>query len=504
MNPQEDIKFFGSIEEGLQGLESGAFTSEELTAAILAHIEVVDKDVGAFLRLDPDGALKAARVSDDRRAQGKPLGLLEGIPLSIKDQIVTRGIETTAASKILEGYCPPYDATVVARLKAAGAVILGKNNQDEFAMGSSTEHSSFQCTRNPHDFTRVPGGSSGGSAAAVAAGGGFASLGTDTGGSIRQPAAFCGVVGLKPSYGRVSRYGSIAFASSLDQVGPITRNVRDSALMLEVIGGPDPHDSTCSPVPMTPMLEGIEAGVTGMRIGLVKEAFETEGLDPLIGQSIQELAHQLEGAGAELVELSIPSLPYAVAAYYITATAEASSNLARYDGVRYGTRGGEEGQSLASMYQVTRSQGFGPEVKRRIMLGTYVLSAGYFDAYYVKAQKVRTKIATDFTKAFESCDVLCLPTSPIDPFGLNEKTSDPLQMYLADIYTIACNLAGLCGINVPLFLAERSLPIGFQLLGKHMDESTLLRAARAAEKLGGGYRVPEPIMEQGSKGRSHD
>jgi aspartyl-tRNA(Asn)/glutamyl-tRNA(Gln) amidotransferase subunit A len=498
-NPHSN-PLFSSIEDSLKALETGAFTSVELTQRVLSHVKSIDKELGSFVRLDEEGALEAARASDARRAQNEVIGALDGIPVSIKDQIVTKGIETTAASKLLQGYTPPYDATVVERLKSAGAVIVGKNNQDEFAMGSSTEHSAYQTTRNPHDFERVPGGSSGGSAAAVAAGAAFASLGTDTGGSIRQPASFCGVVGLKPTYGRVSRYGSISYASSLDQIGPLTRTVRDAALMLEVIGGPDSRDSTCSPEAMPDLLSNIESGVSGMRIGLIKEAFETDGLDPNIGDNVRNLCQKLEAEGAEIVELSIPSLPYAVATYYITATAEASSNLARYDGVRFGSRRGDKGQNLASMYNNTRSQGFGAEVKRRIMLGTYVLSAGYFDAYYVKAQKVRTKIINDFREAFESCDVLCLPTSPVAPFKLGEKTSDPLEMYLADIYTISCNLAGLCGISVPLFRPNENLPIGFQLLGKHMDEATLLRVARTAEKVGGGYRIPKPIESQEQNG----
>ncbi len=488
---------FGTIDEVGTALADGSITSLDLTRAVFDHIEAIEPDIHAFIRLNRSDALKTAEEADRRREANASLGLLDGIPISIKDQIITKGLETTAGSKILQGYIPPYDATVVQRLKAAGAIIIGKNNQDEFAMGSSTEYSAYGATSNPYDFSRVPGGSSGGSAAAVAAGAGFASLGTDTGGSIRQPAAFCGVVGVKPTYGRVSRFGSIAFASSLDQIGPITRNVRDAAHVLQVIGGPDPRDSTCRTVPMPDLLSDLEGGPKGLRIGLVKEAFEPDGLAPDIAERVLETANQLEAAGAELVKVSLPSLPHAIAAYYLTATAEASSNLARYDGVRYGQRanmGNARKVDLVDMYNQTRSEGFGPEVKRRILLGTYVLSAGYYDAFYVKAQRIRTLIGRDFQRAFEHCDALCLPTSPVAPFAQGERTSDPLQMYLADIYTIACNLARVCAVSVPAGLDAKGLPVGVQFICNHLQEPMLLRVARACEVQTGGYCPPAPVQ----------
>ncbi|MBR57482.1 MAG: Asp-tRNA(Asn)/Glu-tRNA(Gln) amidotransferase GatCAB subunit A [Myxococcales bacterium] len=494
---------FGTIDEARTALADGSITSTALTQSVFDHIEAIEADVHAFIRLDRSNAMEAAKEADQRREQGATLGPLDGIPISIKDQIVTKGLETTAGSKILSGYIPPYDATVVQRLKKAGAIILGKNNQDEFAMGSSTEYSAYGATSNPYDLSRVPGGSSGGSAAAVAAGAGFASLGTDTGGSIRQPAAFCGVVGVKPTYGRVSRFGSIAFASSLDQIGPITRTVRDAAHMLQAIGGPDPRDSTCRDTPMPDLLSSLEDGAKGLRIGIVKEAFEPDGLDPEISSRVMETANQLAAAGAELVPVSIPSLPHAIAAYYLTATAEASSNLARYDGVRYGQRadiGDVRKANLVDMYNQTRSEGFGPEVKRRILLGTYALSAGYYDAFYVKAQRVRTLIGRDFQRAFQQCDALCLPTSPVAPFAQGERTADPLQMYLADIYTIACNLARVCAVSVPAGLDASGLPVGVQFICNHMQEPMLLRVARACEVQTGGYNPPTPIQGLSAEG----
>jgi aspartyl-tRNA(Asn)/glutamyl-tRNA(Gln) amidotransferase subunit A len=484
---------FGSINDAQDALSQGRLTSVELTTMVLDHCAKIEPQINAFLRLDTEQALIAASESDQRRRDGQIHGDLDGIPLSIKDQIVTRGLETTAGSRMLEGYIPPYDATVVDRLRKAGAVIIGKNNQDEFAMGSSTEHSAFGATHNPHDPSRVPGGSSGGSAAAVSAGEGFASLGTDTGGSIRQPASFCGVVGLKPTYGRVSRFGAIAFASSLDQIGPLTRTVRDSAIVLGAIAGPDPKDSTSAPNPVPDLLSNLEAGVRGKRIGVVREAFDSPGLDPAIKASVEGALQALERAGAVVDQVSLPTLPYGIAAYYVTCTAEASSNLARYDGVRYGLRTSNDldsASALINMYSGTRSDGFGPEVKRRILLGTYALSAGYYDAYYLKAQKVRTRIIQDFDAAFTQFDVLCTPTSPVPPFQLGARTANPLEMYLADIYTISCNLAGLCGISVPLSTSEGDLPIGIQFLGRPFDEETLLQVARGCEATSGGYQIP--------------
>ena len=499
MNNEPSDLLFAPMEAAQEALRSGVCTSETLTEQTLKHIQESEEFVHAFLKLDPEGAIKAARESDARRSQGKPVSPLDGIPVSVKDLIVTRGIETTAASKMLEGYIPPYDATVVAKLREAGAIILGKTNLDEFAMGSSTEHSAFGATHNPHDLSRVPGGSSGGSAAAVAAGQCFASLGTDTGGSIRQPAAFCGVTGLKPTYGRVSRFGAIAFASSLDQIGPMARSARGVAEILQVIAGHDERDSTSSPSPTPDYLSQLSGDAKGLRIGMVQEAFAADGLDQEISKSVHNSALKLKEAGAEIVDVSIPSLPLSVATYYLTCTAEASSNLARYDGVRYGPSRRVESHSddLLEMYKRRRSEGFGAEVKRRIILGTYALSAGYYDAYYLKAQKVRTIIKNDFSSAFEKCDALLLPTSPVAPFKLGEKLSDPLQMYLADIYTIACNLAGLPGLSMPAGLSTEALPIGTQLIAPAMEEGRLLRLADAHEKYSDSpWSAPEALRQR--------
>ncbi|QJA05859.1 Asp-tRNA(Asn)/Glu-tRNA(Gln) amidotransferase subunit GatA [Thermosulfurimonas marina] len=453
-------------------------SAEELTRYYLERIERLDPRLRAYITVTPDQALSAAREADRRLAAGEDLPLL-GLPVAIKDNICTRGIRTTCASKILENFVPPYDATVVERLKAAGAVLLGKTNLDEFAMGSSTENSTFFPTRNPWDLERVPGGSSGGSAAAVAADLCAASLGSDTGGSIRQPASFCGVVGFKPTYGRVSRYGLVAFASSLDQIGPLTRTVADAALVLQVIGGPDERDSTSWPEPQPDYLEALKAPVEGMKLGLVREAFG-EGLSEEVRSVVEEAFRALKDLGCELREVSLPHMEYALAAYYIIAPAEASSNLARYDGVKYGFRA--EGRDLLEMYKKTRSEGFGPEVKRRIMLGTYALSAGYYEAFYRKASQVRTLIRRDFEVAFREVDLLLLPASPTPAFRLGEKTDDPLQMYLSDIYTIPVNLAGLPGLSLPVGLAEGKLPVGLQVIGPQLADDRVLALAHHLER----------------------
>lgn len=433
----------------------------------------------AFLAIDEAGALAAAKASDERRARGATLGPLDGVPVALKDNILTEGVVTTAGSKMLANFTPPYDATVTARLKAAGAVILGKTNLDEFGMGSSTVNSAFKPTKNPFDATRTPGGSSGGSAAAVAAGIAAGALGTDTGGSIRQPAAFTGLVGLKPTYGRVSRAGVIAYASSLDQVGPMTRTVEDAALMLEAIEGFDAADSTSSDAKKTAWRESLRSGVKGLRIGLPREYF-VDGMDPEIERSVRAAAKQLESLGASIVELSLPHTKFALATYYVIAPCEASSNLGRYDGVRYGHRAADVKQ-LKELYERSRSEGFGSEVKRRMMLGTFALSSGYYDAYYRKAQQVRTLITRDFEQAFANVDVVLSATSPVLPWKLDEKLDDPLAMYLMDVLTLPCNLAGLPGLSMPCGVSASGLPIGVQLLGKQFDEATLLRTAHTLE-----------------------
>ncbi|HEX4803443.1 MAG TPA: Asp-tRNA(Asn)/Glu-tRNA(Gln) amidotransferase subunit GatA [Myxococcaceae bacterium] len=455
-------------------------SSVEATHACLSRIEAVDARVKAFLRIDAEGALAAAKASDDRRQAGAALGPLDGVPVAVKDIFLTEGVETTAGSKILAGFIPPYDATAVKLLKGAGLPILGKLNQDEFAMGSSTESSAFFPTHNPWDLSRTPGGSSGGSAAAVAAREIFGALGTDTGGSIRQPAALTNTVGLKPTYGRVSRFGVIAFASSLDQVGPITRSVLDAAALLQILAVHDPQDSTSSNAPAPNYLSEIEGGVSGVRLGVPREYF-VPGMDPQVEQAVRRAASDLERMGAKLVDVSLPHTRYALAAYYLIAPAEASANLARYDGVRYGLRAPAPG-GLRQMYSQTRAAGFGPEVKRRIMLGTYALSAGYYDAYYLKAQKVRTLIREDFLRAFEKVDAIVSATSPVAAFKLGEKVDDPLAMYLMDVLTLPCNLAGLPGLSVPCGFAAGNLPIGLQILGRPFDEGRVLRIGRAFER----------------------
>jgi aspartyl-tRNA(Asn)/glutamyl-tRNA(Gln) amidotransferase subunit A len=452
----------------------------EIARAFFARVDQVDGKVKAFLRVDEKGALAAAAASDERRAQGRPAGPLDGVPVAMKDIFCTEGLETTCGSKVLQGFVPPFDATVVRRLKAAGLPILGKLNQDEFAMGSSTEGSAFFPTHNPWDLTRTPGGSSGGTAAAVAAReipGGF---GTDTGGSIRQPAALSGVTGIKPTYGRVSRYGVIAFASSLDQVGPLARTVGDCAALLQVVAGHDAADATCSASPVPDFSAELEAGVAGLTLGLPREYF-VSGMDPEVERAIRAAAVVYEKLGARVVDVSLPHSKHALATYYLIAPAEASSNLARYDGVRYGRRAtGAKG--LRELYEKTREEGFGPEVKRRIMLGTFALSTGYYDAYYLKAQKVRTLIRQDFTAAFEKVDALISATSPVPAFVLGEKVKDPLSMYLMDVLTLPCNLAGLPGMSVPCGFTQSGLPMGLQLLGRPFDEARLLRIARAFER----------------------
>ena len=468
----------------------------EVSAAELldAHLEVIeekDEGVGAFLRLTTDLARTQAAEADRRLGRGEEIGMLTGIPIAVKDVLSVEGVETTAGSRILAGYRPPYDATAIARLRASGAVFLGMTNCDEFAMGSSNEHSGYYPARNPHDPTRVPGGSSGGSAAAVASHMAVVGLGTDTGGSIRQPASLCGVVGMKPTYGRVSRHGLIAFASSLDQIGPLSRSVPDAAHVLQEVAGFDPLDSTCADRPVD-LLSGLEDGVDGLRLGVPKEFFEVEGMEPGVQEMVQRALARLEGAGAELVDVSMPHTDYGLASYYIIAPAEASSNLARYDGVRYGWRD-EAAENLLDTYLRTRREGFGTEVRRRIMLGTYALSAGYYDAYYLRAQKVRTLVAQDFARAFEHCDVIVAATSPSVAFPIGAKLGDPIQMYLNDVLTLPGNLAGVPGVSLPCGTAspaggpeELALPVGLQILAPQWEDARALRVARAYEVLRDG------------------
>lgn len=458
-------------------LASGACTSVDIVESLLEAIRERDGRIHAYLHLDEDGALEQARAADRARKDGR-CGHLLGIPIAVKDLINVRGQPCTCASRMLEGYRATYDATVIRRLRDAGAVFLGRTNMDEFAMGSSTENSAFGCTRNPWAPERVPGGSSGGSAAAVAAGEAVAALGSDTGGSIRQPAAFCGCVGLKPTYGRVSRYGLTAFASSLDQIGPITRTVRDAAILLQVIAGPDPRDATC--IDEEPPASFLEAApqLKGLRIGLPQECFD-DGLHPDIAASIEAAAEACRALGARTLPVSLPHIRHAVATYYLIATAEASANLARFDGLRYGHR--IDGSDVMETYVASRSRGFGPEVKRRILLGTYALSSGYYDAYYLRAQKVRTRIRQDFDAAFETCDVLLAPTTPTPAYRIGEKIRDPLTMYLDDMFTIPVNLAGNCALSVPCGATKDGLPIGAQFIAPALQESLLLRAGAAYE-----------------------
>ncbi|GIW39966.1 MAG: glutamyl-tRNA(Gln) amidotransferase subunit A [Candidatus Binatia bacterium] len=485
-----------SVREARRLLDEGELSSKELTRATLERIHGTDEVLGAFLTVCEDLALRQAEESDSRR--GRPLSPLDGIPVGVKDVICTRGVRTTAASRMLESFVPPYDATVVERLRRAGAVLVGKLNCDEFAMGSSTENSAFRRTRNPWDRERVPGGSSGGSAAAVAARQCPLALGTDTGGSIRQPAALCGVVGLKPTYGRVSRYGVVAYASSLEQVGPIAREVWDCAAALGVLAGHDPADATSVPREVPDYLGVLERPLGRPRVGLPSEYFG-DGIDPVVRDRVLSAVEVLRELGAEVGETSLPHTPYAVACYYLVATAEASSNLARYDGIRYGFRA-PDAKDLLDLYCRTRRLGFGPEVKRRIMLGTYALSAGYYEAYYLRAQKVRTLIRRDFETAFSRYDVLATPTSPTSAFPLGSRLHDPLQMYLSDVLTIAVNLAGLPAISLPCGFDDSGLPVGLQLVGRPFEEETILRLGHAYQSATSWHRAEPPLDQRGSTG----
>jgi aspartyl-tRNA(Asn)/glutamyl-tRNA(Gln) amidotransferase subunit A len=474
----DDISLL-TVESTRVAIQQRQVTATSLVERFYEKIEAEDEKIGAYLTLCRERALKKAAEIDRKNDAGDALPPLAGVPIAIKDVMVTKDLRTTAGSKILENFIPPYTCTAVQRLEHAGAIILGKLNCDEFAMGSSNENSAYRPVHNPRDLSRVPGGSSGGSAAAVAAGTAVATLGSDTGGSIRQPAAFCGVVGLMPTYGRVSRYGLIAFASSLDHIGPLTKTVYDTALMLQHIAGRDPMDSTSADVPVPDYVNEIGQPVKGLRIGVPKEYFG-EGLDAEVRAAIEKAIQKLADAGCEVVPISLPNTDYAIPTYYVIATAEASSNLARYDGVRYGFRA-TGARRLSEMYRRTRDAAFGTEVKRRIMLGTYALSAGYYDAYYLKAQRVRTLIARDFEQAFEHVDAIVTPTTPTPAFKLGEKVDDPVSMYLADIYTVTADLAGVPGISVPCGRSREGLPIGVQILGRHFDESTVLRLGHAVE-----------------------
>ena len=473
-----------SIEAAYDLLSKKEISSRELTAALLERIKAHDKEIGAYITVDEAGAMAQAEAADARIAKGDQ-DMLTGIPVALKDLLCTKGVKTTCASKILDNFVPQYDATVVKKFKDQGAVLLGKTNLDEFAMGSSTEHSSAKITRNPWSLDHVPGGSSGGSAAAVAAQFCCGAIGTDTGGSIRQPASHCGVVGLKPTYGRVSRFGLVSYASSLDQIGPIVKTVGDAALMMNVIAGNDPKDSTSATQDVPDFMTALSAfdkdQLAGMKAGIPKEFIGMEGLDPEVLATFENAKAVLQDLGVEIVEVSLPHTEYAVAAYYIIAPCEASSNLARFDGVRYGYRT-EDPEDLLELYKQTKSQGFGDEVQRRIIIGTYALSAGYYDAYYGRASQVRSLIMSDFAKAYESCDIILSPVAPTPPFKIGENTKDPLTMYLSDIFTLSANMAGIPGISVPAGFSSGGLPIGVQMMGKHFDELSLLRAGYGLEK----------------------
>ena len=483
-----------TIRELGQRLRAREVTSVEATRAVLERIEAVEPRVRAYLAVLEDIAMDMARLADERLARGRSVGPLTGVPIAVKDNLCTFGAPTTCASKILRNFVAPYEATVIERLRAAGAVFVGKTNLDEFAMGSSTENSAFQITRNPWDLERVPGGSSGGSAAAVAADECIAALGSDTGGSIRQPASLCSVVGVKPTYGLVSRYGLVAYASSLDQIGPLAKTVEDAAILLGALAGHDPRDSTSARVAVPDYTKALTGDVKELRVGVPREYF-VEGMDRDVEAAIRAAIDHLCGLGARAVEVSLPHTEYAIATYYLCATAEASSNLARYDGVQYGYRA-PHAANIIEMYTRTRHDGFGDEVKRRIMLGTYALSAGYYDAYYLKALKVRTLIKRDFEQAFERCDVLATPTSPTPAFRIGEKMDDPLQMYLSDIFTISLNLAGMAGMVIPCGFKEvggKSLPIGLQLIAPAFGEETMFRAAHAFEQTTDFHRRKPPV-----------
>lgn len=467
-------------------------TAREVTLSFLDRAKRWDKSLKAFLSFSEEAAVRQAEAVDQSVAAGKDPGLLAGVPIAVKDNMCVTGTRTTCASKILENFTANYDATVIEKLRAAGAIFLGKTNLDEFAMGSSTENSAYFTTKNPWDLSRIPGGSSGGSAVAVAARLTPLSLGSDTGGSIRQPAALCGVVGLKPTYGRVSRFGLVAFASSLDQIGPFAANVADAALLLQAMAGHDPKDSTSAKIPVPDYGAALGRGVKGLRIGLPKEYF-IDGMDPQVEKAVRQAVVTLESLGATVKEVSLPHTDAGLSVYYVIAPSEASANLARFDGVRYGYRS-PRAENLLQQYEFSRDEGFGPEVKRRIMLGTYALSSGYYDAYYLKAQKVRTLIKRDFDRAFESVDVIATPTAPTAAFRAGEKSDDPLQMYLSDVFTISCNLAGLPGMSIPCGFTTDTLPIGLQLLGKPFDEETLFATANAYGKATswGGRMPPTP------------
>ena len=469
-----------SIQEAHNLLKTKEISSRELTQAVLDRIEAVENQVDAFITVTKAQALKAAELADQQIAKGK-IGSLTGVPLGIKDLICTKGIKTTCGSRILENFIPPYDATVIKKLMSDHAVIIGKMNMDEFAMGSSTEHSSIKTTRNPWDLSRIPGGSSGGSAAAVAADMCLGALGSDTGGSIRQPASHCGIVGMKPTYGRVSRFGLVAFASSLDQIGPLTKSVTDCAMMLNTISGHDPGDSTSVPEPVPDFTSFLTEDLTGITVGIPKEVAALKGLDPDVASAVQEAVRVVESRGARCVDISLPNTEHVVAVYYVIAPCEASSNLARYDGVKYGYRNRDQ-ETLMEMYRATRTTGFGSEVQRRIIIGTYCLSAGYYDAYYGKASQVRTLIIQDYKRAFEACDVILSPVAPTPAFKINENVEDPLKMYLSDIFTLSANLAGIPGMSVPCGFSSHGLPIGLQVLGKHFDEGALLKVAYSFEQ----------------------
>ena len=473
-----------------RALDAGELSSSELVEAALARAEATRATLNAFIGLRPEPARAAAAEADARRARGEGRGPLDGLPVAIKDNMVQAGDPATCASRILEGFVSPYTATAVERLEEAGAIVVGRTNMDEFAMGSSTENSTVGPTHNPWNPQRTAGGSSGGSAVAVAAGLVQGALGSDTGGSIRQPASFCGVVGLKPTYGRVSRWGLVAFASSLDQIGVFARSAADAAWLLEAIAGHDPKDSTSLPEPVPRYADALDGDVSGLVLGLPREYFVEEGVDPGVLSAVRSAVAELERGGAKVREVSLPHTHAAIATYYLIATAEASSNLARYDGVRYGRRA-EGSVGLTDMYHRTRSEGFGSEVKRRILLGTYVLSAGYYDAYYRKAQQVRTLLRRDFEQAFQSCDVIVTPTSPEVAFPLGSKTADPLTMYLSDVYTVSANLAGVPGVSIPCGF-ESGMPVGLQLLGRPLEEAALLRVADAYQRRTDFHLRPPP------------
>lgn len=483
-----------TVTQAHEGLRKKDFSARELTDACLQHMSTVEGDVHAYLSLHEESARAQAQAVDDALSAGEDIGPMAGIPCAIKDALLIEGTRTTAASKILESYVASYDATVISKLKKIGTIFLGKTNMDEFAMGTSTENSAFGPTHNPWDLSRVPGGSSGGSAAAVAANECIAALGSDTGGSIRQPAGLCGVTGLKPTYGAVSRYGLIAMASSLEQIGPLTKTVEDAAIFFDAIKGPDSHDSSSAAARTEPTYQSLKNSIAGMKIGIPKECF-IDALDPLIEKSVRDALEVLKGLGADVVDIELPTTPYALSVYYIIQPAEVSANLARFDGMRYGHRA-QNAKDLAEMYCRSREEGLGAEPRRRIMLGTYTLAAGYYDAYYKKAQAVRELVRRDFANAFRTVDCIVMPTSPSLAFRIGEKSSDPLQLYLEDVFTVSANIAGIPGLAVPCGFAEKdgaNLPIGMQFLGRHFDEETLLRAGYAYQQATDWHTRTSPL-----------